>query len=97
MLLACLCLHPQSFSQGFLKKLKDKANQVVDKSIDKKIDEKTGANQDNNNNSAGANNTGKPRNSSGEALKNSTPPDVVQQISDAEKAHDTKNYSEAHC
>lgn len=95
MLLICLCLHTQTYSQGFLKKLKDKANQVVDKSIDKKIDEKTGTNQDNNNNSSGTNKTGKPRNTTGEALKNSTPPDVVQQISDAEKAHDAKNYSEA--
>ena len=93
MLLICLCLHPQSFAQGFLKKLKDKANQVVDKSIDKKIDEKTGTNQDNSNNSSGTNKTGKPRNTSGEALKNSTPPDVVLQISDAEKAHDADRKS----
>lgn len=94
-MLLSLCLTQQSYSQGFLKKLKDKANQVADKAVDKKIADKTGMGQDNSGNSPGTNKNGKPRNTSGEGLKNSTPPDVVQQISDAEKAHDAKNFSEA--
>ena len=94
-MLLSLSLTQQSYSQGFLKKLKDKANQVADKAVDKKIADKTGMGQDNSGNSPGTNKNGKPRNNSGEGLKNSTPPDVVQQISDAEKAHDAKNFSEA--
>lgn len=94
-MLLSICFTQQSYSQGFLKKLKDKANQVAEKAIDKKIDDKTGMGQDNTGNAPGTNKSGKPRNTSGEGLKNSTPPDVVQHISEAEKAHDAKNFSEA--
>ncbi len=80
--------------QGFLKKLKEKANQVADKVIDKKIDEKVGMDQ---NESAGnqGSRSGKPTNKGGEGLKNTAPPDVMQQIADAEKAHQSGNFSEA--
>ncbi len=85
----------QSQSQGFLKKLKDKANQVADKALDKKIDEKTGMGRNENDNTNTPGRSGKPMNKGGEGLKNTAPPDVIQQITDAQKAHDAGNFSDA--
>lgn len=84
-------------AQGLLRKLKDKANQVADKAIERKVDESLGTGHSSNGNggSKSGNNSGKPTNRSGDGLKNSTPPDVNQQMDDAEKAHAAGNYSEA--
>jgi hypothetical protein len=96
LLAAGLLVQVQLPAQGFLKKLADKA-------LEKKVSEKVGvdpnANSNNNNSNAPANeNTGrpgKPANKTGEGLKNSAPPDVSQQITDAETAHDAGNFSDA--
>ncbi|WP_153800826.1 hypothetical protein [Foetidibacter luteolus] len=92
-------LHHEAQAQGFLKKLKDKANKAVDKALDKKVEEKTGIpsddSTDNTNPSSPSSRKGKPTNRTGEGLKNSTPPDVQAQITDAEKAHTEGNFSDA--
>ena len=97
--IAAIVVQSGASAQGFLKKIKDKANQVADKAINKKVDDKLGTGQDQNSNSTGntgsTNQSGRPTNKGGEGLKNSTPPDVNQQIADAEKAHDAGNFSEA--
>lgn len=91
-------------AQGFLKKLKDKASDVANKTFDKKVDKAVGidnGSEVNNSSSTGnATNTtssrsGKPSNKVGEGLKNTTPPDVNQQITDAETASSAGNFSEA--
>lgn len=84
-----------SSAQGFLKKLKDKANQVAEKALDKKVEEKTGIGQSGGNNNPSASQGGRPSNTMGEGLKNTAPPDVLQQITDADKAHDAGNFSDA--
>ncbi len=89
------------FSQGLLKKLKDKANQTVNKKVDKKIDEKTGTSteteQGNNNNNSNnnSNSPGKPTNKGGGGLTNTEPPDVKAQMEESITAHTAKNYSDA--
>src|SRR6476469_6478018 len=103
-------------AQGFLKKLKDKAQnaaeKVVDKTLDKQVDKVTGEGNANGNNSANANGSmngnmnnnaipaanksyGNPSNKGGAGLTNTTPPDVVAQITEAETAHNAKNFSDA--
>lgn len=104
-LFAVLVAQEKVAAQGFLKKLKDKANQVANQVVDKKVDQAvgntTGTTPSGPSNtggmpSSGSSSTGsKAYNTGGEGLKNTTPPDVNQQISDAEKANDTKNYSDA--
>lgn len=75
-----------------LKKLKQKAEEKIlgnDKNT-------TSENQqDQNQNSNTNSNTGKPMNKGGGGLTNTTPPDVLQQITDAEKAHGAAKYSDA--
>lgn len=87
-----------------LKKLKEKANQAAEKVLDKKVDDAIGVNNGNNNNgnsgggnNSGANNGGNGRvsNKGGGGLKNSTPPDVMAQIADAEKAHGANDLNNA--
>ena len=77
----------------FLKKLKEKANQAVNKTLG------TGETNSNSNSSSTSqdNNSsgGKPTNKGGGGLKNTTPPDVQQQIADAETAHTAAKYSDA--
>ncbi len=81
----------------FLKKLKDKAKEAVNKTVggtDKNTNtNSTSESQDNNNNSTSSG--GKPTNKGGGGLKNTTPPDVTQQIADAETAHTAAKYSDA--
>lgn len=90
LLVSALLMHQSSYAQ-FLKKLKEKAQQMANK----KTEEQTGANTDANNNNANTSSTGKPTNKTGEGLKNTAPPDVMQQISDAETANTSGNYSDA--
>jgi hypothetical protein len=82
----------------FLKKLKDKVEKKV---LDKTDDSKKNDNSNNNSNSQSSGNDqqqnsgGKPTNKGGGGLKNTAPPDVNQQIVDAEQAHKAGNYSDA--
>ncbi len=87
-------------SQGFLKKIKQKAEKAADKLADKKIDEAIGTN--NNNNSAGTGTPSTPgkaprnrsSNNKGEGLI-ATPPDVNNNLSEAETSFKGGKYSEA--
>ena len=77
----------------FLKKLKDKAKETVNKTTGTG-DKTTTANstsESQDNNTSG----GKPTNKGGGGLKNTAPPDVKQQIADAETAHTAAKYSDA--
>ncbi len=80
----------------FLKKLKDKAKETVNKAAggsDKNSNtNSTSESQDNNSNTSPG---GKPTNKGGGGLKNTAPPDVNQQIADAETAHTAAKYSDA--
>jgi hypothetical protein len=84
-------------------KLKQKASQAAEKALEKKAEEKTGIstdndqqNQDNGNSNSGSNsNSGnRPTNKGGSGLI-STPPDVNQNLSEAESAYKTGSYGEA--
>lgn len=78
----------------FLKKLKEKANQALGKAVPAtSTDTNTPAADQSGNNSNSSN--GKPTNKGGGGLKNTTPPDVTQQITDAETAHAAAKYSDA--
>lgn len=70
-----------------MKKLKDKVNSAVNGTTNSS----TGT-QDANSSSTSS---GKPSNTKGGGLTNTTPPDVNQQIADAEKSHADSNYSDA--
>ena len=83
-----------------LKKLKEKASQVIENEIDKKIggNNNNSGNNNSNNNTSGDNKpsgNGKVSNKGGGGLKNSAPPDVLAQITDADKAHQAGNFSDA--
>lgn len=93
-------------AQGFLKKLKEKAEQAVEKKADQAIEKKTGisstSSSDNSGNSSNSttssssnSGSGKPSNKGGGGLTNTTPPDVAQQIVDAEQAYNSSNFSDA--
>ncbi len=93
-----IIFYPVSSEAQLLKKLKEKANNVLDKKIDKKIEDKTGVSSGDNSNSSSSkagNNSSKPGNTKGAGLKNTEPPDVVAAIDDAEKLFGTKSYSDA--
>src|SRR5262245_62120892 len=85
-----------SLQAQILNKIKNKANQVlnksVDKAVDKKVDQTLGTQDTEPANNPGGNN---PTNKKGAGLKNSTPPDVQQQMTDAEKSFKESNYSNA--
>ena len=96
-LLLALMVTFSASSQGFLKKIKDKANKTIDKAIGNEVEKKTGipADQDQSNGSSNSGSSGKPSNKGGGGLSNSEPPDVKLQMADAETAHGAKNYSDA--
>jgi hypothetical protein len=77
-----------------LKKLKEKAEKKVlgtpEETKKTEDNSSTGNNQNQN-----QNNSGGPTNKGGGGLKNTPPPDVNQQIADAEQAHTAGNYSDA--
>ncbi len=97
MLLAlCSIVGATGTQAQFLKKLKEKAQDAVNK----KIDPGSGSNNNNNTNNSNSNEQdnnyqGKPTNKGGGGLKNTTPPDVNQQMTDAETAHAAAKYSDA--
>lgn len=91
-------------AQGLVGKLKQKASQAADKALEKKVNEKTGntsgnssqdQNQSNDNTSNNGDNSGsRPQNKGGAGLV-STPPDVNQNLSDAETSYKSGSYGEA--
>ena len=94
--LGMLGLSLTGFSQGLVGKLKQKAEQAAEKALEKKAEEETGISgdtQDNTNNS-GNNSGGRPVNKGGGGLI-TTPPDVKQNLSDADAAYKAANYGEA--
>lgn len=84
--------------QGLVGKLKQKAEQAAEKALEKKAQEKTGINTDNSGNTGNTNdnsgNSGKPGNKGGGGLI-TTPPDVKQNLTDAETAYKSTSYAEA--
>lgn len=93
-----------SNAKGLLKKLKEKVEKKVEKKADDILDKKTGGNTSGNDNSNNSNNAGKnnPFNSkgravnhTGEGLKNSSVPDVLQQISEADQAYSAQQFGNA--
>jgi len=80
-----------TYTQGqFLKKLKEKVNSAVNKSTPDNSGQNNQSDQSNNSSSSG-----KPTNTKGGGLTNTTPPDVNQQIADAKQSHAAGNYSDA--
>jgi hypothetical protein len=89
-------------AQGIVGKLKNKAAQAAEKALEKKVDEKTGVNTTDPNQNSGSTNTNGSTSSTGNNPGNkggggliSTPPDVKQNLSDAESAYKTGSYGEA--
>src|SRR5690606_5195271 len=84
--------------QGLVGKLKQKAEKAAEKALEKKAEEKTGIKTDDGSESSGTSNSGnssgRPTNKGGGGLV-STPPDVKQNLSDAESAFKSANYGEA--
>ncbi len=90
---------PQHSDAQLLKKLKDKANEAVNKAIGTNSSESnsdnSGSSTDASDQSANSSGSGKPVNKGGAGLKNSTPPDVNAQLADAEKSFQASQYSDA--
>jgi hypothetical protein len=83
-------------AQGVLGKLKQKATQAGEKALEKKVQQKTGTgnNQNTNTNTNQNTNSNDPTNKGGGGLV-MTPPDVAQNITDANTSFKSGNYSEA--
>lgn len=79
-----------SANAQFLKKLKEKVNTAVNKTSSN-----TSSNEGENSGTNSNTSNGKPANTKGGGLTNTTPPDVNQQIADATAAHAAGNYSDA--
>ncbi|TDO27003.1 hypothetical protein [Sediminibacterium goheungense] len=101
-LLLCIGVIMQAplHAQGFLKKLKDKVEKKAEDVLDKKIADKTGTGSNGgtangNPNTMPTTRNGRPMNTAGEGLKNSTVPDVLQQITDADLAYSKQQFGEA--
>lgn len=77
-----------------LKKLKEKAEKKILGESDKKTTPAEES-QTSDNNPTSNSGSGRPTNKGGGGLTNTTPPDVVQQINDAEQAHAAGNFSDA--
>ncbi|MGC1243474.1 MAG: hypothetical protein WA874_17910 [Chryseosolibacter sp.] len=102
-LLTCLVAVLFAFTaegQGFVNKLKQKADEAASKALEKKAKEKAGIEdteeQQQEQQGANSNSTGKnrPANKGGGGLI-ATPPDVKQNLADAESAYKTGSYGEA--
>ncbi|HEX5170299.1 MAG TPA: hypothetical protein VFW11_14075 [Cyclobacteriaceae bacterium] len=89
-----LIVNTSGRAQGLAGKLKQKAKQLAEKTVDKKVDETVGGTD--NSGSSGSGNSGgnHPSNNSGGGLI-STPPDVKQNLTDAETSYKSKSYGEA--
>lgn len=105
-LLACLVAMSFAFqanAQGFVNKLKQKADEAASKALEKKAKEKAGISDDTNNqNSDNSGESGnnapqgrnRPTNKGGGGLV-STPPDVNRNLSEAETSYKAGSYGEA--
>jgi hypothetical protein len=90
------------FSQGLVGKLKQKAEQAAEKALEKKADPNSGANSGSTTGNQGTSGTsgsstnsgGKPSNQGGGGLI-STPPDVKQNLADAETSFKSHSYGDA--
>lgn len=98
-LVMLICAHTNG--QGLVGKLKQKASQAAEKALEKKAEDKTGVNNSANTNSNDQDNSS-PDNSSGNRPTNkgggglvSTPPDVNQNLEEAETAFKAGSYGEA--
>lgn len=83
-------------AQGVVGKLKQKAQQAAEKAVDKKVDEKIGG-ETNTGGSSGPGSSGRgthPTNKGGGGLI-TTPPDVKQNLADAESSYKAKSYGDA--
>lgn len=87
-LLACLFLFSTSQAQ-LLKRLKDKVNNAIGGNSS------TSSSTGTTDNSSASTSAGAPQNHKGGGLTNTPPPDVKEQISDAEKSQTAGNYSDA--
>lgn len=86
---------PQSGHAQFLKKLKEKANNAVNKVADNKT---TSATSNSNSTESQGTTTGSsnsPVNKGGAGLKNTAPPDVTAAMDEANKSFSNQNYSDA--
>jgi hypothetical protein len=101
-ILFCGLLTYQVHGQAMLNKLKQKAEQAADRAIDKKLSGKKGGSSTTGGGTtttgsggASSENSGNhPSNNGGGGLI-STPPDVKQNLADAESSYKTKSYGEA--
>jgi hypothetical protein len=91
----------QANAQGLVGKLKQKASQAAEKALEKKAEDKTGVNNgsnststDSSNGTSTGNSSNKPTNKGGGGLV-STPPDVNQNLADAETSYEAGSYGEA--
>jgi hypothetical protein len=85
------------YSQGLVGKLKQKAEQAAEKALEKKAEEKVGIednSSDNSSNPSSSNSGSRPTNKGGGGLV-TAPPDVKQNLSDAESSFKSANYGEA--
>jgi hypothetical protein len=96
-----ICFTSNVQAQGFLKKIKQKAEQTADKLADKKINEATGTENTNSTSTDGANSSApgkttrtRASNKGGEGLI-STPPNVNENLDGAETAFKGGKYSDA--
>ena len=90
-----ICYCPVSSNAQLLKKLKEKANNVIEKKIDKKVEDKTGVSPTDDASSNSSNSRSKPSNTKGAGLKNTEPPDVVAAMDNAGKSFSANSYSDA--
>jgi len=90
-LLSAVCLLCFSYNSNaqLLKKLKDKVNKAVNG------ENSSTSNSNETTQNSSSNSTGTPTNTKGGGLTNTTPPDVNQQIADAEKSQAAGQYSDA--
>ncbi len=80
-------------AQGVLNRLKQKAMEAGEKAVEKKINPTSGQGNSGNQPAPGST-SGKPANTSGGGLI-TTPPNVQQNIADAEAAYRSRNYTDA--
>src|SRR3954452_20575081 len=84
--LGCVLMHKPCDAQ-LLKKIKDKVSQATNKVLNTKDTPQSSQ--------TGSDGSGGPTNKGGAGLKNTPPPDVNQQIADAEQAYQANKYSDA--
>jgi hypothetical protein len=89
LLMAGLLLTNTVASAQLMKKLKDKVQEKVENAAG------LGGNKSQSTSATPASSTGSAKNKVGGGLKSTTPPDVIAEMQEAEKAHTASNYSDA--